>query len=90
MHLAATMGRAVVTSDVGDLAGGVDDGVTGKVVPPGDPVRLAAALEEIVADPELAERMGAAARHTVLAGSSWDQVAERVEEELLALRRAPD
>jgi glycosyltransferase involved in cell wall biosynthesis len=90
MHLAATMGRPVVTSDVGDLARAVVEGVTGKVVPPGDAVRLAAALEEILADPELAVRMGDAARRAVLTGSSWEHVAERIEEELVALLRLPD
>jgi glycosyltransferase involved in cell wall biosynthesis len=87
IHLAATMARPVVTSDVGDLASAVSDGVTGRVVPPGDPMRLAAALEEVIADPDLAARMGDAARHAVLAGSSWERVAARVEEELVALER---
>lgn len=86
IHLAATMGRPVVTSDVGDLASAVHEGVTGRVVPPGDARQLAAALEEILADAELAARMGAAARRSVLEGSSWELVAGRVEEELLALR----
>jgi glycosyltransferase involved in cell wall biosynthesis len=88
IHLAATMARPVVTSDVGDLASAVSDGVTGRVVPPRDPVRLADALEEILADPELAARMGDAARRTVLSGSSWERVAERVEEELVPLLEA--
>jgi glycosyltransferase involved in cell wall biosynthesis len=86
IHLAATMGRPVVTSDVGDLASAVSEGVTGRVVPPGDARELAAALEEILADAQLAARMGAAARRSVLEGSSWERVACRVEEELLALR----
>ena len=90
IHLAATMARPVVTSDVGDLASAVSDGVTGRVVPARDPVRLAAALEEILADPDLATRMGEAARRTVLAGSSWERVAARVEEEILPLLRARD
>jgi glycosyltransferase involved in cell wall biosynthesis len=90
IHLAATMGRAVVTSNVGDLAAAVEDGVTGRVVPPRDPRRLADALEEIVANPELAARMGDAARSAVLDRSSWDRVAERVEEALLGLTRAGD
>jgi glycosyltransferase involved in cell wall biosynthesis len=77
-----------VTSDVGDLGSAVQDGVTGRVVPAGDPARLAAALEEILADPELATRMGEAARRRVVTASSWDEVAGRVEEELLALRRS--
>ena len=70
IHLAATMGRAVVTSDVGDLPGAVQDGVTGRVVPAGDPARLADALEEIVSDASLAARMGHAAREASGAASS--------------------
>jgi glycosyltransferase involved in cell wall biosynthesis len=89
IHLAATMARAVVTSDVGDLASAVSDGVTGRVVPPCDATRLAGALEEVLADPELAARMGEAARSAVLDGSSWERVAGRLEEELVALERAP-
>jgi glycosyltransferase involved in cell wall biosynthesis len=85
IHLAATMARAVVTSDVGDLPSAVADGVTGRVVPARDAALLARALEEIVADPELAARMGEAARRAVLDGSSWERVAERVDEELVAL-----
>jgi glycosyltransferase involved in cell wall biosynthesis len=88
IHLAATMARAVVTSDVGDLATAVDDGVTGRVVPPRDPARLAAALEEVISDPDLAARMGEAGRRAVLADSSWERVAARVEEELVALGNA--
>jgi glycosyltransferase involved in cell wall biosynthesis len=88
-HLAAAMGRPVVTSDVGDLGRAVRDGVTGSVVPPGDAVRLAAALEKILADPDLAVRMGDAARRTVRTGSSWEDVAERIEEELIALLPVP-
>jgi glycosyltransferase involved in cell wall biosynthesis len=89
IHLAATMARPVVTSDVGDLASAVSDGVTGRVVPPRDATRLAGALEEVLADPELAARMGEAARSAVLDGSSWERVAGRLEEELVALERAP-
>jgi glycosyltransferase involved in cell wall biosynthesis len=87
IHLAATMGRPVVTSDVGDLASAVSDGVTGRVVPPRDPVRLSRALEEIIADPDRAARMGESARQAVLTGSSWERVAARVEEELGSLIR---
>jgi glycosyltransferase involved in cell wall biosynthesis len=87
IHLAATMGRPVVTSDVGDLGNAVRDGVTGRVVAPRDPIGLADALEEILADPELAAQMGEAARRAVMTGSSWEHVAARVEDELLALTR---
>lgn len=82
VHVAMTMARAVVASDVGDLPAAVADGQTGRLVAPGDPAALAAALEEVVADPALAAAWGAAARRRVLAGSSWEAVAERVEAEL--------
>jgi len=58
------------------------------VVPARDPARLATALEQILADPALAARMGEAARRMVLAGSSWERVAGRVEEELVPLLHA--
>jgi glycosyltransferase involved in cell wall biosynthesis len=40
----------------------VTDGVDGLLVPPGDPVALAAALERVAGDEALARRLGVAAR----------------------------
>jgi glycosyltransferase involved in cell wall biosynthesis len=88
IHLAMTMGRAVVTSDVGDLATAVGDGEAGLVVPPGDPEALAGALERLLADRELAERLGAEGRRRMTTASSWDTVAEKVEAELASLPRS--
>jgi glycosyltransferase involved in cell wall biosynthesis len=87
VHLAMTMGRAVVASDAGELATIVVDGVTGRVVPAGDSARLAAALGDVLADGELAGRLGAEGRRRVLAESSWERVAERVEAALDQVRR---
>jgi glycosyltransferase involved in cell wall biosynthesis len=84
VHLAMTMGRAVVSSDVGDLGSAVRDGVTGVLVAAGDAAALAAALERVLDDPELAQRLGAAGRREVLDGSSWATVAKRVEAALAA------
>ena len=72
--------RAVVASDVGGLPEIVDDGVTGLVVPPGDPERLAAALLELVRDPTRAAAFGAAGRERALAAFSQDRCTDRVEE----------
>ncbi len=55
-------GRAVVTTDVGGCAAMVQDGVSGRVVPPRTPAALAAAVLEILADPERLKAMGQAAR----------------------------
>ncbi len=55
-------GRPVVASAVGGLLDLVEDGVTGLLVPPGDVPALRAALERLLADPELRLRLGATAR----------------------------
>jgi glycosyltransferase involved in cell wall biosynthesis len=82
IHLAMTMARAVVSSDVGDLGTAVRHGETGRLVPPGDPAALADALEAVASDPDLAERLGSEGRARLLEDSSWERVAERVEEAL--------
>ena len=55
-------GRAVVATAVGGLRDAIDDGVDGLLVPPGDVPALRAAIERLIADPELRTRLGAAAR----------------------------
>jgi glycosyltransferase involved in cell wall biosynthesis len=56
---AMAWGRPVVARAVGGLADAVDDGVTGLLVPPSE---LRAALEQLLDDAALRERLGAAAR----------------------------
>jgi glycosyltransferase involved in cell wall biosynthesis len=60
-------GRPVIASDsVGAVAGGlVRDGETGLVVPSGDVDALAAAIDRLLADAALRDRLGAAAREAV-------------------------
>jgi glycosyltransferase involved in cell wall biosynthesis len=79
VHLAMTMGRATVATDVGDLPEAIANDVTGLIVPPRDPHALADALDCVVSDAGLAERFGAAGHARMLAGSSWPAVAEQVE-----------
>lgn len=57
----------------------VRDGVTGLLVPPGDPAALAGALQRLLADPAFARAMGARGRAWVSAGALWSHVAERLE-----------
>lgn len=54
-------GRAVVATDGGGIPDLVTDGVEGFLVPPYDDEALAARVEEILRDRELAARLGAAA-----------------------------
>ena len=76
---AMAAGTPVVATRVGGLAEVVADGVTGRLVSPGDPGALAAAVLEVLA---ARERMGAAAReHSQRFGA--DAYADRVERILL-------
>jgi glycosyltransferase involved in cell wall biosynthesis len=59
---AQAAGLPVVASAVGGLTESVEDGVTGRLVPPGDEAALAAALGDLLADPALRRRLGDAAR----------------------------
>lgn len=58
-------GRAVVATDVGGLRDAIEDGVTGRLVPVGDPVALRDALVGLLDDGSLRERLGTAARASV-------------------------
>jgi glycosyltransferase involved in cell wall biosynthesis len=60
----------------------VREGETGLLVPPGDAVALAAALERLLGDPALARAMGARGRARVFAGGLWCHAAARLERTL--------
>jgi glycosyltransferase involved in cell wall biosynthesis len=78
-------GRPVVATSVGGLADAVEDGVTGLLVPPRDPVALRAALERLLGDAELRARLGAAARERACERLSWPAA---IEETVRAYRDA--
>ncbi|GGC89995.1 glycosyltransferase WbuB [Tersicoccus solisilvae] len=63
--------RPVVASDLPALREIVEDGVTGRLVPPEDPDALAGGLAALLADAGSRERMGAAGRDHVLTHRTW-------------------
>jgi glycosyltransferase involved in cell wall biosynthesis len=63
---AMSAGVPVVASRLSGIPELVEDGVTGLLVPPGDHVALAAALERLAGDPALRERLGRAGRERVV------------------------
>ncbi len=75
---AMSRGKAVIGSAVGGIVDMIDDGVTGLLVPPDDVVALSSAMERLVADPGLRDRLGTAARPAVAAFTAT-AVAEEFE-----------
>ena len=57
----------MVVTRVGENAHAVEDGVSGLLVPPGDPRALARALARLLLDPAAAARLGQSARNRYLA-----------------------
>lgn len=68
----------VVASDVPGMAGIVDHGRTGMLVPPADPAALAAAIDALVDDPARAAALGCRGRRDMTERHSWDQVLTRI------------
>jgi len=82
--------KPVVASRIGGTDEAVVDGVTGILVPPSDPAALAQAIRTVLADPQLAARMGGAGRarvHEAFTAQAMARGVEAVYDELLALPR---
>jgi glycosyltransferase involved in cell wall biosynthesis len=62
---AMALGVPVVATDVGSVAGVVVDGVTGRLIAPDDASQLAAAIGELLSDPDEAEGLGRAGQAAV-------------------------
>jgi D-inositol-3-phosphate glycosyltransferase len=74
---AMACGTPVIASRVGGLQHTVEDGVTGFLVPAGDPDALAEKLRLVLVDSDLRERLGANARQKAQA-YTWQVVADRI------------
>lgn len=57
---ALSQGLAAIASDLPGIGELIEDGVTGALVPSGDPGALAAALQQLMSDPDWRRRLGAA------------------------------
>jgi starch synthase len=68
---------AVVASRVGGIPEVVAEGETGFLVEPGNAADLAARVNELLGDPELAARFGKAGRKRAVEHFSWRTIAER-------------
>lgn len=80
-------GRAIVATAVGGNPESVRDGREALVVPPADANALRDALRQLAADPQLRERLGAAARRRFLARFTADRMLEQTAAWLLSSAR---
>lgn len=74
---AMACGTPVVASQVGGLAFLIQDGVTGYVVPGGDPVALSERLALLISQPALRRRLGEQAS-AYAKDYAWENITERV------------
>jgi glycosyltransferase involved in cell wall biosynthesis len=79
--------KAVVASDVAGLSELVQDGVTGVLAAEGDTAAVAGALERVLADRQLAARLGAAAGVWAAANCDLAGLSVAYERELAAFAR---
>jgi glycosyltransferase involved in cell wall biosynthesis len=73
-------GRPIVASAVGATAELISDGKHGLLVPPGNAPALAAAIAKLLRQPEVAQRLGAAARRRARERYSRAAMVQRFEE----------
>jgi glycosyltransferase involved in cell wall biosynthesis len=73
---AMAFGLPVVATAAGGIPEAVEDGVTGRVVAPRDPVALAGALEEVLGDDAHRRALGAAGRRRFLERFTADRMVE--------------
>ncbi len=76
---AMAQGTPVVSTRVGGIPELVEDGQNGLLVPPGDPRALSEALESILSDPSLRERLGRSGREVTVPRFTWERVVEALE-----------
>lgn len=91
MPQAMLVGTPVICSSAGGLTEVVENGVTGRVVPPGDAAALAAALANCLADRDKTAQMARRAREHALEHLTFDRQIDKtlqVYETVLDQRRA--
>ena len=80
------MERGIVASDLDQIGDILDDGVTARMVTPGDVAELTAGIIELIEKPDLTNRLGINAREEVIRKYTWDKHVERILEKLEELK----
>ena len=82
---ACAAGRAVIGTRVGGVADIVAPGLNGLLVPSGDAKALAAAIEELIANPDRRQAMGAAGQRLVMQRYGSDRMVRELQEVYMKL-----
>jgi len=82
---AMASGLPCIATNVGGIPEWIENGKTGLLIPPGSPESVAAAILSLAANPALRERLGTAARETVVANGQWRTLMAQAEKDYLAL-----
>ncbi len=77
---AMSCGVPVVSTDVGGSREVISTGINGFLVPPKAPKAMGDAILKLLADEELRNRIGKAARKTIEDRYTWDKITDRFEE----------
>lgn len=85
LQLAYTFGRPVIATTTGGLPEVVADGCSGFLVPPANPLQLAAKITTLLDSPSLAERMGKYGKMLSTSRYDWQPIAEKILEIYTAL-----
>ncbi|GIK40305.1 MAG: hypothetical protein BroJett011_41380 [Chloroflexota bacterium] len=72
-------GTAIIASGVGQIAEVIQDGRNGLLVPPGDVLALAGALQRLIADTDLRTGLAQQAREDAVRKHSWEHYLLRLE-----------
>jgi PEP-CTERM/exosortase A-associated glycosyltransferase len=70
---AMAMGKAIIASDIGGHRELIVHNQTGILFPAGDPVALSRAIEDVLSDPALMNRLGKQGMTYVLENKTWDE-----------------
>jgi len=86
---AMALGKPVIASAAAGNLDLVTDAVDGRLVSPDDPAAWAAAIDQLLADPDIASRLGACARRTARETFALTRTVERTRDLYHAILRRP-
>jgi len=82
---AMASGLPCIATTVGGIPEWVTDKITGLLIQPGAPDRVAQAILTLASDPELCSRMGSTAREVILKNGQWKNLMAQAEKDYQAL-----